>query len=155
MAVTKTVLKAAENETVVKVQGTAAAATIALATDILASTQVVDGATQKVNIAGISWTGAANSQIQITRNSVVIATLIGETAAQFDFTGQGMVSDTTENTKDIVVTISGAQAECWIRLKKVSGYKSKVEDGLYGSYDDPTRVGASTTKPGSPDYTPA
>ena len=32
--------------------------------------------------------------------------------------------ESTENTSNIVVTISGGQAECWIRLRKVSGYKN-------------------------------
>ena len=127
MAVTKTVLKAAEVEAVVKVAGTAAAATISLANDILGPSQVTSGNTQTANIAGISWTGAAGSQIQISRNNVIVATLIGETAAQFDFSGQMMTPDTVENTSDVVVTISGAQAECWIRLKKTGGYTSKVE----------------------------
>lgn len=152
MAVTKSVLKAAEVEAVVKVAGTAASATISLATDILGPNQVTSGSTQTVNIAGISWTGAAGSQIQIVRNSVVVATLIGETAAQFDFAGQMMTPDTVENTKDLVVTISGAQAECWIRLKKAGGYTSKVEYEKYGSYDDETKVGAKNIS-GSPDYT--
>ena len=141
MAVTKTVLKSTDAEVVVKVAGTDGSATISLATDTPAANQVVDGSTQTVNITGLSWTGAANSQIQIVRNSVIVATVIGETAAQFDFAGQMMTPDTTQNTKDLVVTISGAQAECWIRLKKIGGYKSKIETAIFGSYDDPTAVG--------------
>jgi thioredoxin reductase (NADPH) len=31
------------------------------------------------------------------------------------------------------------------------GWATKVEESTYGSYDDPTRVGASTTISGSPD----
>ena len=154
MAVVKTVLKNVNQEAVVKVAGTADAATIDLSTDLVASTQALDGNTQTVNIVGLVWTGAANGIITITRNSVVIATLQANAAGALDFAGQQMIPETIGNTQDIVVTISGAQAECWLRLRKVSGYATKVEYATYGSYDDETRVGASTTISGSPDYTP-
>jgi hypothetical protein len=151
MAVTKTVLKNVNQETVIKVAGTAAAATIDLQTDVLASTQELDGVTQTVNIVGLIWTGAANGIVEISRNSVVIATLQANAAGALEFGGQAMIPETIQNTSDIVVTISGAQAECWIRVKKVSGYKTKVEYSTYGAYEDETRVGASTTISGSPD----
>jgi hypothetical protein len=152
MAVTKTILKNANNESIVKVAGTAAAATIDLSADLVSSTQALDGATQTVNIAGLVWTGAADGIITITRNSVVVTTLQANASGALDFTGQMMVPETIENTSDIVVTISGAQSECWIRLRKTGGYADKVETGIYGSYDDTTRVGAKTTVTGSPDY---
>ena len=148
------ILKNTAQEVVVKVAGTAGSDTISLATDILAPTQELDGGTQTVNIVGIAWMGAVGSSIQITRNSTVVMTMGSEAAALFDFTGQGMVPDTTENTSDLTVTITGTQAECWIRLRKVSGYKTKVEYATYGSYEDESRVGASTTINGSPDYVP-
>jgi hypothetical protein len=151
MAVTKTVLKNVNQETVIKVAGTAAAATIDLQTDVLASTQELDGATQTVNIVGLIWTGAAGGIVEVSRNSVVIATLQANAAGALEFGGQAMIPETIQNTSDIVVTISGAQAECWIRVKKVSGYKTKVEYSTYGAYEDETRVGASTTISGSPD----
>lgn len=152
MAVTKTVLKASEAEAVVKVQGTSASATIALATDILASTQEAGNADQTVYITGVTWTGAANGIITITRGESTIATLQSNAAGTLDFSGQSMTPDTVNSTEDIVVTISGAQAECWLRLKKVDGYKTTVEYGKYGSYDDETIVGAKDVS-GSPDYT--
>lgn len=151
MAVVKTILKNTDQEAVVKVQGTAAAATITLATDLLASSQALDGATQTVNITGFQWSGAPDGVITVTRNSVVIATLQTTAAGALEMNGQMMIPDTIENTQDIVITISGAQSECWIKLRKAGGYKSKVENATYGSYDDPTRVGASTTLSGSPD----
>lgn len=151
MAVVKTILKNTDQEAVVKVQGTAASATIALATDLLGSSQALDGATQTVNITGLQWSGAPDGIITITRNSVVIATLQTTAAGALEMNGQMMIPDTIENTQDIVITISGAQSECWVKLRKAGGYKSKVENATYGSYDDPTRVGASTTLSGSPD----
>ena len=142
MAVTKTVLKNTNQESVVKVAGTAAAATIDLSVDLLASTQALDGDTQTVNIIGLVWTGAADGIITITRNSVVITTLQANAAGMLYFDGQSMIPDTIQNTSDIVVTISGAQAECWIRLRKVGGFASKVETAVFGAYDDQTAVGS-------------
>jgi hypothetical protein len=154
MAVTKTVLKNVNQETVVKVAGTAAAATIDLDVDLIAASQIADGDTQTVNIIGLVWTGATDGIITITRNNVVIVTLQANAAGALEFGGQAMIPETINNTSDIVVTISGAQAECWVRLRKVSGYKTKVEYSTYGAYEDESRVGASTTLSGSPDYTP-
>jgi hypothetical protein len=142
MAVTKTVLKNTNQESVVKVAGTAAAATIDISADLLASTQALDGATQTVNIIGLVWTGATDGIITITRNSVVITTLQANAAGMLFFDGQSMIPDTIQNTSDIVVTISGAQAECWIRLRKVGGFASKVETAVFGAYDDQTAVGS-------------
>lgn len=142
MAVTKTVLKNTNQESVVKVAGTAAAATIDLSVDLLASTQALDGATQTVNIIGLVWTGATDGIITITRNSVVIATLQANAAGMLYFDGQSMIPDTIQNTSDIVVTISGAQAECWLRLRKVGGFATKVETAVFGSYDNETVVGS-------------
>lgn len=142
MAVTKTVLKNTNQESVIKVAGTAAAATIDLSVDLLASTQALDGATQTVNIIGLVWTGATDGIITITRNSVVITTLQANAAGMLYFDGQSMIPDTIQNTSDIVVTISGAQAECWLRLRKVGGFATKVETAVFGSYDNETVVGS-------------
>lgn len=151
MPVTKTILKNTEQEAIVKVAGTAEATTITLASDLLSSRQELAGSTQTVTISGLQWSGAANGVITITRNNVIIATMQTATAGALDMNGQMMIPDSIEATRNIVVTISGGQAECWIRLKKISGYASKIEYSTYGSYDDESRVGASTTISGSPD----
>jgi hypothetical protein len=151
MAVAKTILKNTNQESVVKVAGTAAASTIDLSVDLLAGAQALDGDTQRVNIIGVQWAGLNNSTITITRNSVNILTLNGADAGDLEFgTGYGFV-DNIENASDIVVTIAGAEAQCYLTLRKVSGYATKVETATYGAYDDETRVGASTTLSGSPD----
>lgn len=143
MAVNKTVLKATQLEAVVKVEGTAAAATIDLDVDLVASTEAAGTAgTQLVNIAGVMWTGASGGQIQITRDSVIIATLQAAPAGYLDFAGQSMINDNIENDQNIVVTISGAQAECWLKLRKVAGYNTKVQPEQYGIYDDVTSTTA-------------
>ena len=62
------------------------------------------------------------------------------------------ISDNQDNTYDIVISNNVAKSVTgYITLRKIAGWSTKVEDVVYGAYDDPTRVGASTTKSGSPD----
>jgi hypothetical protein len=151
MAVTKTVLKNTNNETIVKIAGTAASSTITLNSDCLASTQALDGATQTVNIVGFQFTGLASSTITIARNSTNITTVSAEGHDDVEFAAGMGFADTIQNTSDIVVTIGGAEAQLYLTLRKVGGYATKVEEAVYGAYDDRSRVGASTTLSGSPD----
>lgn len=145
-----TVLKNTNQEAIVKISEIGSE-TIDLQTTILAATQALSGATQTVNIAGIEYTGLAGSTITIVRNGVNITTLSAEGHDYVGFAaGQGFV-DSINNTADIAVTIAGANAQCYLTLRKVSGYATKVEYATYGAYDDETRVGASTTMSGSPD----
>ena len=142
MAVVKTILKNTAQEAVVKIAGTAAAATIDLQTDILTASQALDGATQTVNIVGVQWVGLPSATITIARNSVNILTLPGGGADYMEFAaGNGFV-DTIENTSDIVVTIGGAEAQCYLILRKVSGYASKIETAQFGAHDDESVVGS-------------
>jgi len=153
MPVAKTVLKKSHQEAVVKVAGTAASATISLASDLLHTNQVlISGGTPTANIIGMHWSGATGSSITVVRGGVTILSINAEQANNFDFEGLGFV-DTVGNTSDIVVTIAGAEAAIYLQLRKVAGYDTKIETGLYGSYDDETRVGAKTNVTGSPDYT--
>jgi hypothetical protein len=125
MATAKTIFKKTYGEALVKVAGTAAAETINLATDLLATNDsLVVGGTPTVNIAAVTWTGVAAGIITITRNNVIVMTLNAGASGFLDFGGQIFPPEATENTSNIVVTISGGQAECWIRLRKVSGYKN-------------------------------
>lgn len=143
MAVNKTVLKKTQTEAVVKVAGTADSATIDLDVDLVAATELAGTAgSQLVNITSLQWAGASGGTITITRNSVVIATLQANAAGELDFGGQMMVPDTVENDQNIVVTISGAQAECWMRLRKAAGYNTKIQPEQYGIYDDQTSISA-------------
>ena len=147
----KTYLTSPAQEVVVKIYGTNASETIELdEAGMIPATQVVDGATQTVNIVGLVWTGAASGIVTITRNSVVIYTLQANAAGFLDFSGQGMVPDSVSNTTDIAVATTGL-GQCDLRLHKVAGYKTLYEPATYGSYDDITIDGASTTVSGSPD----
>lgn len=142
MAVRKTILKNTNQETIVKIAGTAASATIDLDVDLVASTQAVSGGTQTVNIVGAKWNGLSGSTITVTRNSVNILTLPGDAPHDIDMAaGSGFV-DTEQNTSDIVVTIAGAEAQCYLILRKVGGYATKVETPVYGAYDNESAVGS-------------
>lgn len=141
MAVTKTIIKNTNQETIVKVGGTTGSATIGLATDCLATTQALDGATQTVDIVTAQSNGLLNSAITIVRNAVPIMAFAPENSGVFNFEGNGL-RDTVQNTKDIVVTISGAEAHIYLTLRKVGGYATKVETAQFGSYDDNTVVGS-------------
>lgn len=143
MATAKTVLKKTQTEAIVKVAGSGAAETIDLDVDIVASTETAGSAgTQEVQITGVTWTGAAGGVITITRNSVTIMTLQANNQGHIDFLQSGMFPDNVENDQNIVVTISGAQAECWLRLRKSAGYNTKIQPEQYGIYDDQTSTSA-------------
>lgn len=140
MAVTKTIIKNTNQEAIVKVGGTAGSATIDLQTDILAATQALDGATQTVNIVATAQTGLLGSAITVTRNAVPVLAFAPENSGKLVLNDIGYV-DTQENTSDIVVTVSGAEAHIYLTLRKVSGYASKVETATFSIYDDVTKVG--------------
>jgi len=123
---------------------------IALA-DLVAAGQEVDtDVDQVVNIVGIAWMGAPEAVITISRDDETIMSLPCTGASTMDFTGQNMPPDSINNTDDLDITFEGV-GQLYIKLRKVSGYLQQIEDATYGSYDDPTRVGASTTLSGSPD----
>lgn len=145
-----TVLKNTNQEAIVKISEVGSE-TIDLQTTILAPTQALDGATQTVNIVGIEYTGLTGSTITIVRNGVTVTSMLAEGHDAVGLaSGFGFV-ESTQNTSDIAVTIGTANAQCYLTLRKVGGYATKVENATYGAYDDPTRVGASTTMSGSPD----
>ena len=104
MAVVKSFLKLTETDCVVKVAGTAASATISLATDLLRSTEALTvGGTPTVIITTLTWTGESAGVISISRGGVVVFTLLGSTSGQIDLSGQFTVPDNTGATSDIVV----------------------------------------------------
>lgn len=152
MAIVKTVLKLSERDAVVKVAGSAGTSTIDLQTDLKRTNEFVAGQTQRVSIAGVQWSGTPDAVVSVVRNGVTILTLNCATPNSFEMNGTHMIPDTIQEDQDIAVTITGTQGECYLRLKKTNGYTSGSEPSIYGQYDDPTRIGASTTMPGSPDY---
>lgn len=142
MAVTKTVLKLTERDAVVKVAGTTGSATIGLQTDLKDTGETLpEGVPQKVSIIGVQWTGTTDGIATIVRNGVTIMTLNCGAAGALEMNGQMMIPDSIQDDADIVVNVT-ATAELWIRLRKVSGYRSPIEPSEFGQYDNPNVVGS-------------
>lgn len=141
MAVTKTILKNTHQSAVVKVGGTAGSATIDLQTDILAAGQALDGATQAANIVSVTTSGLLNSAITVTRNGVPVMAFSPENSGKIQLNESGFV-DSQENTSDIVVTVSGAEAHIYLVIHKTSGYATKIETAQFSIYDDVNAVGS-------------
>ena len=90
-------------------------------------------------------------KVSVVRNSKNVIVCAPENAPYAELNAWG-IPLTNDNTSDIVVTNGAAKDVTGILvLRKVAGWSTKVEDATYGAYDDPTRVGASTTLSGSPD----
>lgn len=125
MAIAKTIMRKTHTEVAAKIAGPAGTITISLDTDLLLDENEIltPGETPRVTIAGVVWTGAADGQIQVVRNSVVILTLLPSASGFLSFDGtQFPMPDLIEAHGDIVVTITGTQCELWMSLRKTSGY---------------------------------
>ena len=142
MAAVKNILSKTHKEAVIKaVSDTAGGSvTYTLNSDLINSNQVVSG-TPKVCIHTVSWTGAPNSTIVISRGGATIMSLQANNSGTLFFDGQTMSLENTMDTSDIVLTFVG-QAECWLRLHKTAGYVSTIEPERFGPYDNPTAVGS-------------
>lgn len=130
--VTKAVLKLTNTEAIVKIAGTAAASVITLATDLLMSANenlITTGngypatIAPRVNLAAVVCTGAAGGVAEISRNGVIIYTVQSGAMQMLDLQGDPFIPDTIQNDQSITVTISGAQTEILLYLKKVAGYR--------------------------------
>lgn len=143
MALTKTVLRLTQTEAVIKVAGNGGGATIDLQTDLLAPTEALAAGPQTVTITGVRHGGEAANVLLITRNSVRVLTLPTETADYIAFDGQELPPENTEATSDIVVAQTGTgYVELYLKLRKVSGYDTKIETGAFGIYDNTSVVGS-------------
>lgn len=138
----KKVITNTHSETVVKVWGAAGVSETITLAGLLATGQVLNGATQTVNVLGVSWTGSNENVSTVTRNTDRIFTLPGTGAATLELSGQNMPPDTVSNTYDLVVAITGGPGEVWIKLRKVSGYKTTIEPEQFGPYDNPAVAGS-------------
>lgn len=152
MAVLFTTVKNTNQETVIHFTSSAAeSGTIALNTLTAASQAITAGGTPTVNIVKYMLSGELGSKVSIIRNSKIVVVAAPENAPYMEANAWG-IPITNDNTSDIVITNGAAKdVSGFLVLRKVAGWSTKVEDATYGSYDDPTRVGASTTISGSPD----
>jgi hypothetical protein len=148
-ALTKTLQLSTDSEAVVKISGSdTAAAVISITTDILSANQIVYpvGGTPVANIIGLQWSGEPGAIMRVSRGGVRVATLLSDNGNFMDFV-ELFPSEPTNNTSDISVVIQNAsaaavQGELWIRIRKASGYASKIETTVYGTYDNLTQVGS-------------
>lgn len=133
MPVVKTILKLTNTEAIIKIAGTAAASTVTIATDLLMASNeqlITTGngypatIAPRANLAAVVCTGAPNGIAEISRNGVVIYTIQSSTMQMLDLQGDPFIPDSIGNDQNILVTISGAQTEVLIYLKKVAGYKT-------------------------------
>ena len=151
MAMTITTLKNTNQETVIHFTSSAAESGTITIANLTATTQARNSDTPTVNIVIWQFTGELGSHVRISRNSVLVVAGAPENAPYFEANTWG-VPLTNNNTFDIVVNNNSAKDITGILvLRKVAGWSTKVENATYGAYDDPTRVGASTTLSGSPD----
>jgi len=132
----KTIMKLTETLAIVKISG-ATTENITLKTDLLPAKKVVSR-TQTVGIGFINWT--TGGDVTITRNGVEVYKLY-QNASEFDLSGNGGMLDTTQGTSNIVVTITTGGV-CFLTLRKMSGYASKIEPEKFGIYDNPAAVGS-------------
>jgi hypothetical protein len=152
MAMTFTTLKNTNQETVIHFTSAAAeTGTIAINTLAASTQELVVGGTPTVDIVKFICTGELDSKVVVTRNNKTVIACAPENEAIVEFNAFG-IPVINDNTSNIVINNAVAkEVTGWIVLRKQAGWATKVEDSTFGSYDDPTRVGASTTISGSPD----
>lgn len=152
MAVNFTTIKNTNQETIIHFESPATIqnGTITIA-DLAAASQARNSDTPKVNIVRFVATGEVGSAVIVQRDIKTIIACAPENAPILDLPSMG-ISENQENDADIVIQNQTAkQVTGYITLRKVQGWDTKFEPATYGAYDDPTRVGASTTLSGSPD----
>ena len=151
MAMTITTLKNTNQETVIHFASSAAESGTITIANLTASTQARNSDTPTVNIVKWQITGELASKVTINRNSKIVIACAPENAPYAELNAWG-IPLTNDNGSDIVITNGAAKDVTGILvLRKVAGWDTEVENATYGAYDDPTRVGASTTMSGSPD----
>ena len=146
-----TTLKNTNQESVIHFTSSAAESGTITIANLTATSQARNADTPTVNIVKWQVTGELASKVTINRNSKMVIACAPENAPYAELNAWG-IPLTNDNTSDIVITNGAAKDITGILvLRKVAGWSTKVEDATYGAYDDPTRVGASTTLSGSPD----
>ena len=143
-------LRNTNQETIIKFSGASGdTGTITIA-NIGAATQARNSDTPTVNMVRIIASGLTNSNLTITRGGITVFAGSPGAVIELEFISNGF-SDSVGNTSDLAFTIGTAAVTGYMTLRKIAGWSTKVENETYGAYDDPTRVGASTTMSGSPD----
>jgi hypothetical protein len=152
MAMNFTTIRNTNQETIIHFETvTNESASIDIST-LAADTQTRNSDTPKVNIVRFISTGVDGSAVIVSRNGKNIIACAPENAPILDLTQYG-ISDAQQNDQNILIaqSVASKPVSGYITLRKIQGWSTKVETVVYGAYDDETRVGASTTKSGSPD----
>lgn len=131
MAITKRILRLTNLDATVKVDGAIGSVTIALATDLKLATE--DIATPSVSIIGMIVTGSAGGLVTIARNSVTLYTILPDASPIINLMDFGGCVDATEGTSDIVITTSNAESQLILKLRKTSGYQTKIRSAQTGT----------------------
>ena len=151
MAMTITTLKNTNQETVIHFTSSAAETGTITIANLAATTQARNSDAPVVDIVKYNITGELASKVTITRNSKIVIVVAPENAPYAELNAWG-IPVSNDNTFDInIVNGVAKDVSGFLVLRKKAGWDSKVENAIYGAYDDPTRVGASTTMSGSPD----
>lgn len=131
----KRILRLTNTEALVKIDGAPGVTTINLATDLKLPTEEVS--TPAVNITMLQVSGKPGCTASVVRNNEDLYDLQSGSAECIDFLSLGGASDSTNNTSNIDVVIAGAEGQLILKLRKVSGYKTKLQPDTYGPYDNP------------------
>jgi hypothetical protein len=143
-------LRNTNQESIVKFSGASGDTGSIVIANIGAATQARNSDTPTVNMVRIIASGLTNSNLTITRGGITVFAGSPGAVIELEFISNGF-SDSVGNTSDLSFTIGTAAVTGYMTLRKIAGWSTKVENETYGAYDDPTRVGASTTMSGSPD----
>lgn len=122
---TKRILKLTNTEAIVKVDGAVGTVTIDLDVDLKLATEEISG-TPTVNISVLKASGKPTSVLSVARNSVNLWDLQADAAENINLLEIGGVTDATNNTSDIAVTVGTAEGQLILKLRKVSGYKTLI-----------------------------
>lgn len=151
MAVIFTTTKNTNQETVIHFSSSAIETGTITIADLTAPTQQRNSEAPKVDIVKFVCSGELGSHVRIDRNNKRVISCSPENDVSIEFNTVGIPVN-NDNTSDIVIDNHSAKdVTGWLVLRKLAGWNTKVETATYGSYDDVTRVGASTTVSGSPD----
>jgi len=137
MATNVRLLKLTNTEAIIKIDGDLGEATIDLDVTLLGDNEELDGSTQKVNIVSMLLPGLPGGIATVKRNNEELWHISVDSAVLIDMQTLGCVSDNINNTSDINVTLSVAKCELIMKLRKVSGYKTKIQPEQYSIYDNP------------------
>ena len=128
----KRILRLTNTEAVIKIDGAVGSITIDPTVDLKLVTEDLE-AVQKVNISFMAVSGKPDSVISVSRDGTNLWDLQANAATYLNLMDIGSTTDWTLSDKPITVTIAGAEGQLLMKLRKVSGYKTKIRIAETGS----------------------